>query len=72
MYADYVVKLRIKWPCFLPKILKIRAALLKLLVYYRLLTSVPSLNIPPIIEHEVIPSNSAEEIMTGTETAFLQ
>jgi len=31
MYADYVVILRIKWPCVLPKIVKIRAALLKLL-----------------------------------------
>jgi len=30
MYADYVVVLRIKWPCFLSKILKIRAAILKL------------------------------------------
>jgi len=31
MYADYIVMLRIKWPCFLPKTVKIRAALLKLL-----------------------------------------
>jgi len=31
MYADYVVMLRNKWPYFLPKIVKIRAALLKLL-----------------------------------------
>jgi len=31
MYADYVVRLRIEWPCFLPKIVKIRAAVLKLL-----------------------------------------
>jgi len=31
MYADYVVMLTIKWPCFLPKIVKIRAAYLRLL-----------------------------------------
>jgi len=35
MYADYVVILRIKWHCFLPKIVKIRAALLKLLAEMR-------------------------------------
>jgi len=35
MNADYVVILRIKWPCFLPKIVKIRAALLKLLAEMR-------------------------------------
>jgi len=34
-YADYVFLLRIKRPCFLPKILKIRAALLKLLAEIR-------------------------------------
>jgi len=35
MYADYVVMLRIKWPCFLPKLVKIRAELLKLLAEMR-------------------------------------
>jgi len=35
MYADYVVVLRIKWLCFLTKIVKIRAALLKLLAEMR-------------------------------------
>jgi len=35
MYADYVVMLRIKWPCFLPKTVKIRAAFLKLLAEMR-------------------------------------
>jgi len=35
MYTDYVVMLRIKWLCFLPKIVKIRAALLKLLAEMR-------------------------------------
>jgi len=35
MYADYVVMLRIKWPCFLSKLVKIRAALLKLLAKMR-------------------------------------
>jgi len=35
MYADYVMMLRIKWPCFLPKIVKIRAAVLKLLAEMR-------------------------------------
>jgi len=35
MYEDYVVMLRIKWFCFLPKIVKIRAALLKLLAEMR-------------------------------------
>jgi len=30
-YADYDVMLRIKWPCFPPKIVTIRAAFLKLL-----------------------------------------
>jgi len=33
--ADYHVMLRIKWPCFLPKIVKIRAALLELLAEMR-------------------------------------
>jgi len=35
MYADYFVMVRIKWPCFLPKIVKIRAAVLKLLAEMR-------------------------------------
>jgi len=35
MCADYAVMLRIKWPCFLPKIVKIRAALLNLLAEMR-------------------------------------
>jgi len=35
MRADYAVMLRIKWLCFLPKILMIRAALLKLLAEMR-------------------------------------
>jgi len=35
MYADYVVTLRIIWPCSLPKMSKIRAALLKLLALMR-------------------------------------
>jgi len=35
MYADYVAMLRIKWPCFLLKIPKIRAAYLKLLAEMR-------------------------------------
>jgi len=35
MYADYVVMFSIKMPCFLPKILKIRAAFLKLLAEMR-------------------------------------
>jgi len=26
MYADYVVMVRIKWPCFVPKVGKIRVA----------------------------------------------
>jgi len=35
VYTDYVVILGIKWLCFLPKIVKIRAALLKLLAEMR-------------------------------------
>jgi len=35
MYADYVVMLRIKWPCYLPNIMKIQAAILKLLAEMR-------------------------------------
>jgi len=32
-YADYVVMLSIKWPRFLPKMVKIQAASVKLLAY---------------------------------------
>jgi len=38
MYADYVVmliQLGIKWPCFLPNLVKIQAELLKLLAEMR-------------------------------------
>jgi len=35
MYADYIVTLKIKWPCFLPKTETIGAALLKLLAEMR-------------------------------------
>jgi len=31
IYANYVIVLRIKWQCLLPKIMKIRAAFLMLL-----------------------------------------
>jgi len=35
IYAVYVLVLKIKWSCFLPKIVKIRAELLKLLAEMR-------------------------------------
>jgi len=50
MFADYVDMLKIKWPWFLSKIAKIRAALLKLLaeMIEWLHLILPSLYISPV------------------------